>query len=507
MSRIVNIIGAFFPVLQKDFKINDGKVFSDVYDGDFYKNVPFEKYINFNARVPAENAYYIKDFGAVANDSSINNAAVINSAIKVCSENGGGIVIVYGGSYTSGTVFMQSNVLLYIARNSAIIASHNLEDFRRNSPKLSKHVDFITNGLIYAEDCENIAIIGPGKLCGEGNYFSLAPALPPKTEPFKKTLDVWDMRQEYRKRIRFAHKNKYGFLVHLRNCRQVRIHNLILENSASWTLNLNNCNGVQVTNTVINNNRHIANTDGIDISGSSNVTVKKCFISTADDGIVLKNSFDTGCDKAMSNIYIADCEVISCTNTFKIGTETSFDISDVTVENCRFYLTDIFPGGVSAIAIESSDGAIVKNIFVSDVAIESIACPLFIRLNNRNRDNRPEFDGKGMITGVRVKNITAENAEIPVMIMGIPNQKINGVELSNFNIRYADGRDYYDYRFTIPEQEKEYPECNRFRNINAYGIFVRHAENISLENFKVTPRAKTHRKFKKVIDCDSFNIK
>ncbi|MCH5190819.1 MAG: right-handed parallel beta-helix repeat-containing protein [Oscillospiraceae bacterium] len=507
MSRLLNTIGSFFPILQKDFKIYDGEIFSEVYDGDFYKNIPFENYINFNSSVTAENAYYIRDFGAIADNSSVNNAAAINSAIKVCSENGGGIVVVDGGSYTSGTVFLQSNVLLYIAKESAITASHNIGDFRRNSPTLSKHVDFITNGLIYAENCENIAITGPGKICGEGNYFSLAPALPPKTEPFKKALDVWDMRQEYRKRIRFAHKNKYGFLVHLRNCRQVRLHNLILENSSSWTLNLNNCNGVQVTNTVINNNRHIANTDGIDISGSSNVTIKKCFVSTADDGIVLKNSLDTGCDKAMSNIYITDCEVISCTNAFKIGTETSLDISDVTVENCKFYLNDIFPGGVSAIAIESSDGASVKNISVSDIFIDSVACPLFIRLNNRNRDNRPEFDRKGMITGVKVKNISAKNAEIPTMIMGIPTQKINGVELADFSIEYAKGRDYYDYRLKIPEQEKEYPECNRFRNINAYGIFVRHAENISLENFNVTPRERTRRKFKIIIDCENFNIK
>ena len=68
-------------------------------------------------------------------------------------------------------------------------------------------------------------------------------------------------------------------------------------------------------------------------------------------------------------------------------------------------------------------------------------------------------------------------------------------------------KDYFDLRFNIPEQEKEYPECNRFRNINAYGVFVRHAQNIKLENINIKPREKTHRKFKKIIDCENFSIK
>ena len=58
----------------------------------------------------------------------------------------------------------------------------------------------------------------------------------------------------------------------------------------------------------------------------------------------------------------------------------------------------------------------------------------------------------------------------------------------------------------IPEQEKEYPECNRFRNINAYGIFLRHADNIQIRNVKVEPRKNTLRAYKKIIDCENIKI-
>ncbi len=507
MSRLINHICSFFPKLQKDFKVYDGAVFTDVYKGDFYEDIHFEKYINFNVPIPNENIYSILSYGAIPNNDCVNNADSINSAIKDCSENGGGIVLVEGGSFISGTVFLKSNVALFIAKNAEIRASHNICDYIVNSKTPDNREDYIKNGLILAQNCKNVALLGPGKICGEGNCFSLKPHLPPKTEPFKKALDIWDMRQEYRKRIRFAHKDKYGFLVHFQNCEQVRVSNIILENSAFWTLNINMCNDVVVTRTVINNNRHIANSDGIDISGSSNVTVEKCFVSTGDDGIVIKNSHDIACEKSMNNIYVGNCEVISCTNSFKIGTETSLDISDVTVENCKFYLTDIFPAGASGISIESCDGAAVSNVTVKNIRIDSMACPIFLRLNNRNRNHLPELDSKGKLKNITVSDVFADNCEMPVMIMGIPSQKIENVLIKNINVKYAGGKDYRDFRLKVPEQEEEYPESNRFRNLNAYGIYVRHAKNISVEKLKVIPRENTKRKFKIVSDCENFSLK
>ncbi len=509
MSRLINHLGSFFPRFQRDFKIYDGDIFTEIYNGDFYKNIPFEKYINYNFNIPLDNAVYIREFSAVAGNTSVNNAEMINNAIDYCNKKGGGFVVIDGGNYTAGTIYLKSNVVIYIAKDSSIIASHNSEDYSENS-------------LIFAKECENIGIIGPGKICGEGNYFSLKPYLPPKIEPYNKTLDVWGLRQEYRKRIRFPHKSKYGYLMFLKNCSNIKLHNIILENSAMWTVNINSSTDINVSNVVINNNRHIANCDGIDICGSSNVVIKNCFISTADDGIALKNNrsittsgddglkirnnLDVACKNGMSNIYIHDCDVISCTNAFKIGTETSLDISDVSVENCKFFLTDIYPAGFSGISIESCDGAKVSNINISDIEMDSMSCPLFIRLCNRNGDKKTELDGKGKIENINIKNIKANNIEIPIMIMGIPNQKIYDVKLENFDLKYSDGKDYFDLRLKIPEQEKEYPECNRFRNINAFGIFIRHADNIFIKNFKINPREKTLRKYKKIIDCENIKI-
>ena len=68
-------------------------------------------------------------------------------------------LIVYGG-------VGYRNVSYYIAENSAICASRNPNDFNSEFFDGSKREDFIPNALIYAEECTNVAVTGPGKICG-----------------------------------------------------------------------------------------------------------------------------------------------------------------------------------------------------------------------------------------------------------------------------------------------------------------------------------------------------
>ena len=51
----------------------------------------------------------------------------------------------------------------------------------------------------------------------------------------------------------------------------------------------------------------------------------------------------------MKNIKISDCEIISRTNAIKVGTETTYDISDIYINDCKLFMTDLYPGSVSGI--------------------------------------------------------------------------------------------------------------------------------------------------------------
>lgn len=139
---------------------------------------------------------------------------------------------------------------------------------------------------------------------------------------------------------------------------------------------------------------HVANSDGIDICGGTNIKIEHGFIATGDDAIVLKPS-----DYEIRNVDETDCIISSYANCFKIGTETQMDESGVSVKNCYFFLPSGITGGYSGIAIESCDGSNVSDISVSDIKMDGISSPLLIWLGNRFKYDKEEV---GRIHGVNI---------------------------------------------------------------------------------------------------------
>lgn len=78
----------------------------------------------------------------------------------------------------------------------------------------------------------------------------------------------------------------------------------------------------------------------------------------------------------------------------------------------------------------------------------------------------------------------------PASIVGLPNYKIQNVVLENIEMVYPGGGDpFYAYRGTkaedlesIPEMETAYPEFSQFKELPAWGFYLRHAENVTLKN-------------------------
>lgn len=497
----------------KDLRVTEGEPYTEVREGDYSSYYPVGNYIDFDQLIP-ENSLSIIAFGADTDKDENENTSAIQSAIDKCHSDGGGTVLIEGGHYTVTTLYLRSGVTLFIEKNSALSANTSGKGYSHNA-------------LIYAFDCDSITITGGGKIIGNGTLFGLKPVKENMFSP-SPVIDVIRMRQDYRAQLRFAHKSKYGSILLTEKCRNVKIHNIIFEDSPWWTYKMLMCNEVTITDTVINNNRNVANSDGFDIAGSCNVSIDHCFVSTADDGVVLKNAVWCGCEKEMYNIKIRNCEVISRTNCFKIGTETTYDIYGVTVEDCKFFMTDLYPGAVSGISLEACDGARVHDITVRNIYMNRCTCPLFIRLCNRNRAaevtsstankteivkeddntrpvNKSTFDGKSEIYNITVENITSKNAELPVIVAGYRQKSktkpCRNITLRNFDITYRDATEIEDRRLFIPEYAKVYPECWRFRNLPAYALWARHCENLKIENFNCKGICGTWRKEKILIDC------
>lgn len=500
---------------ERDVRVTDGPVYSEVRPGDFSSYYPVEKYI-VPMQPPAENVYDIRTFGAVPDYAQADNAAAINRCIAAASETGG-TVLVQGGVYTAKTLLLKSNVTLFIDASAAIEAHRSGQGFARQA-------------LVWGQDLQNITITGGGKICGNGNFFGRQPLYRANLFEPAPVLDAVRARRDYRCQIRFVHPDKYGSLLHLSGCRDIAIHNIIFENSARWTCRLDDCAQVKIYDFVINNNRNVANADGIDLVGGRDVDIRHCFISTADDGIVLKNAVWEGSRAPMENIRVHDCEVISRTNAFKIGTETTHDIRNILVEDCRFFMTDLYPGSVSAVSLEACDGTRLSDVRIQNIECDRCACPVFIRLGNRNRakyvdavsasaveygrrakkvQSGYDFRHRSAVENISVQNLYAKGAEMPVIIAGYRQgghlKRVQNVTLSHVHIEYAPVREVVDRRLFIPEYAHVYPEANRFRNLPAYALWARHVQGLSLRDFTCKPAPQTWKKEIILKDVHAFS--
>ena len=494
-----------------------------IYEGDYYRDIPFDSYIRKDQPLPEGRPIFdIRDYGAKPDE--LLNTEPIRLACEACRDAGGGVVLVAGGSYRTGTVKLYDNTTLFVAPDGELVASRGADDLICRIEGTQDFGEESSGGaFILAVGVRNIAITGGGRISGSGEWYVHEPRQKPALEPFPVTMlptraqageintVPGSVRTFYRDRIRYA-EDKYGeglpvlrrpsAMVWLLRCEDVRVENIVLHDSMCWTLHPEACDRVLIRNVVIDDNRHVANTDGIDISGCSHVEVDHCFISCADDGLCVKNPVYT--HRASEDLYLHDCTVITVMNAFKIGTGTRHDIRNVLVENCDFLMPDIYPGSVSGISIESCDGSRVEDVTVRNIRMQNIQCPLYIVLNRRNEAKGPyteDVDGLywgGGVSNIRIEHIEAEGAELPAILTGYADttragkpvrKAIHDIEVSDYRVTYRDNEEILHIPAEFDEFLIDYPESNAHGDVDACGIWIRHADRVRLSDIHVTPRA------------------
>lgn len=438
-------------------------------------SIPYASYID-DAKVPEGRMFDVRDFDGVGDGKTINTAPIAK-AIATAHESGGGVVRIGGGDYVSGTIHLKSNVTLYIAKDAVLRASRDSADY--DPPH-----------FIYCDGADKVSIAGPGKILGDGDAWWTPPrAVAPTTPPGVYNLKEMEAAHFAAKRKKVP--NRPSPFIRLRRCTDVRIGNIIVENSPGWTIMLDHCDRVRITGVVLNNNYHGENTDGIDVVGSNDVEITRCLVSTGDDGIVLKNGFAKELSRPMANVRIANCAIRSGANCIKIGTETWSAISDVNIANCELFTDEIWPWGLAAIAIESVDGAHVRDVVAENITVRNVNTPLFIRLGNRNRWK--DKDRAGALEAIAIRNLKATGIEFPCVISGIAGMPIKDVTLENIDITYREAGERLEIASPVPEVETQYPEFWMFGDLPAHGLFARHVDGLIIRGFRVTPRRENQR--------------
>ena len=134
---------------------------------------------SFAAETPAATGpiYQVKAFGAQGDGKALDSPA-IDRAIAAAAAAGGGTVFFPAGSFRCYSVHLQSNVALYLAPGSILLASDPPEeggagyDLPESNAPWEAYQDFghnhWHNSLLWGENLHNVSISGPGLIWGKG---------------------------------------------------------------------------------------------------------------------------------------------------------------------------------------------------------------------------------------------------------------------------------------------------------------------------------------------------
>ena len=402
-------------------------------------------------------SYNILDFGAKAGKEYLNTDK-IQAAIDKCSSEGGGYVVIPRGEFVSGTLELKSGVMLQLEHGARLQGSSRKEDY-------TKH-------LIRALDAEDIGICGHGVIDGSGYSF-------------------WYVKENGL----YEHDRPVpGYMIYLENCKRIRVTGVRMSNPEAWTLHLLGCSDVTIRDITIRNPLHGPTNDGIDIQACQDVTISGCDIYTSDDAIVLKNRHPKYNMRPCKNITVTGCILTSVCNCFKIGTETIGQFRNIVFSNStvRFAQpTDSLARirvnetkrplrASSGISIESVDGSLIDGVVISNITMEEVKCPIFIRLANRGdgvQKVKPTMPGK--IKNVLITNVNVRNAWFASSITAIPGSYVENVTLSNINVTMRKMIDAKLVDKVVDEKVDAYPDANMWGNLPATSFYFRHVDDIA----------------------------
>ena len=334
----------------------------------------------------AQTVYNVTDFGAKG-DGKTDDAAAVQRAIDLCSQEGGGRVLLpRNHTFLTGPVELKSHVEVCLEATAVWKANPDERIYH-----LSAFGENRGEGMLWlwAKDAENISITGKGTIHGNGIAF-MGAELSDSYELKPLADQAFDPRPH---------------VLTLTNVRNLTIRDVTIKEGAYWTVHLIGCNEAVIDGINLLNNLKIRNGDGIDLDHSKNVRIANCHITSGDDCICLKNRREFEQYGSCHDITVTNCVMSSRSCAIKIGSENMDSIYNVVFDNC------VITGSNRGLGIQNRDEGTVTDVVFSNIQLDcrlwsdvwwGKAEPIYVtsypRANGNHKDANWRFP-KGQIEG------------------------------------------------------------------------------------------------------------
>jgi polygalacturonase len=405
--------------------------------------------------------YDVHHFGAKG-DGITNDQKAIQKTIDACSKTGG-TVVMKNGTFLTGQLLLVSNLNLQIDKTATLlgIKSDTESDYPHHQIETqypNRMLQDCQRRLLYGNKVQNVTITGGGTINGQGDY-----------EPWMNVKEIGTEKER-------------PSLIAFVSSKNITVSNIQLIKPACWTQVYIESDNIIVKNIKVNTGSLTPNRDGIDIVDCHNVLIEDSVFESEDDGICFKSGSEYGCKDVIVRRCVIDKLNVNAGNCFKLGTDglgsyMNFDISELTLKNAKQN---------TALVIESMDGAVIDNINIRDCTISNSGQAIFVLLADRKRTVPGRKTRIGSISNIHFKNIIGDafTQQYPSIITGIPGHNIQNITFENINLNLKGGIQTTNQ--AVMEYDGKYPEGSYFGVTNAHGFFIRHTDEVSFKNCKIT---------------------
>lgn len=398
----------------------------------------------------SDKTYNINDFGAIADGKTLNTAAFAK-AIKACTENGGGKVIVPNGKYLTGAIHLESNVNLHLDDQAEILFSTNPKDYPivHTSWEGTELMNY--SPLIYAKNKTNVAITGKGTLNGQANStnwwvwsggksYGWQKGIPSQNDSTNREVlvDMAEKNVPVAERVfgegRYLRPNFIEFF----ECNTVLVKDITIINAPFWILHPLKSNNIIIDGLTVNS--HGPNNDGCDPEYSQNIIIKNCTFNTGDDCIAIKAGRDADGRRVAipsKNIIVQNCKMIDGHGGVVIGSEISAGVNNVFVENCVMDSPNL--DRAIRIKTNSRRGGVIEDVYVRNLEVGTVKeCVLKLNMfYNVYGSQTGNFIP--VIRNISLENINVKNGgKYSVRAEGYAESPVENITLKNVVIKKVD---------------------------------------------------------------------